>query len=198
MNMPTRIFIAMVALMVMGLTTVACTPGQLVGAVKKVEVSLQIAKNLLPEAQALLNGLELDPAVAADIQKALNEAGPGIDGLKVKCDAFLANPGETEFQALLNAFYAFSSDVNSKATLIALRIKNPDAQKQATAWYSRFSTVFTVSLSILQAVSTQKPQTKTARLLPGEQRALFNRAYAHEVLLRMGYAEETARSYAGL
>jgi hypothetical protein len=171
---------------VIGLFFLGCTQSQVVSNVQKVEVGLNVAKNLLPEAQQLVTGLQLDSATTQEFNGYITEAGPAIDGLIAKCDAYIANPGNNAYQSLLNAFYDFSAGVNSKQVLLAVKIKNPDSQAQATKWFARFSTVFTVGLSILEANATKQQNaaiTKTARV--SQPASPVDRPFAIALLRRM-------------
>ena len=106
---------------------------QLVASVQKVEAGLKIAQATLPTAQILLNDLQLLDADAYAVVAPFVGKLPAVyASLIAACDTYVANPGSTTYQAIVNAFADFSGRVNS-ATLAIAGIKNSSSQAKAQA-----------------------------------------------------------------
>lgn len=114
-------------------STPSTQSAQLVSDVKKIEVGLKIAQAALPTAQPLLADLQILDQAAYNVVAPFAAKLPGVySDLIAACDAYVANPGANTYQAIVNGFAAFSSQVDS-ANLSLVGIKSQASQGKARA-----------------------------------------------------------------
>jgi hypothetical protein len=190
------------ALVTLPLTT-GCTQAQAVDAMQKVDTGLKIAKGILPQASLISQELQTaDPAAAEYFAPLLQKAGPALDKLIAATEAYIANPGNDAYQAVLNGVDAFTAQVD-QAALGTAGIKNPQSQAKVVAWIALFSTGLHVTLGILDAYASSKQKKAvpavSARVTFDQIRPFLNRSYAHDELAQMGYSNPAQiLAYAGL
>ena len=113
--------------------TPATQSAQLVSDVKKIQAGLKIAQAALPTAQPLLADLQILDQAAYNAVAPFAAKLPGVySNLIAACDAYLANPGANTYQAIVNGFAAFSTEVDS-ANLSLVGIKSQTSQGKARA-----------------------------------------------------------------
>lgn len=182
-----------------------CTYNQaeVVAAVQKVDTGLKIARGTLPQANLILQELQVvNPEAAEYFAPFLQKAAPDLDKLIAAAETYIANPGTDAYQALLNGVDAFTSQIDL-AALGTNGIKNAQAQAKVVGWIALFSTGLHVTLGILDAYATGKQKKAmlavSARVSFDQIRPFLNRSYAHDELAQMGYSNpDQLLAYAGL
>lgn len=185
------------------LTGCSFSQAEVVSAVQKVEVGLKTAKAIIPQANVILQELQsVDPEASEYFATVLSKADPALDKLIAASDAYVQNPGNDSFQALLNGVDAFTAQVD-QAALQTAGIKNQQSQAKVVAWIALFSTGLHVTLGILDAYASSKQKkavpTVSAHVSFDQIRPFLDRKYAHDELAAMGYSNpDQILSYAGL
>lgn len=198
------LFICLMAAMpVVTMTGCSFSQAEVVNAVQKVEVGLKTAKAIIPQAHVILQELQsVDPEASEYFANVLSKADPALDKLIAASDAYVQNPGNDSFQALLNGVDAFTAQVD-QAALQTVGIKNQQSQAKVVAWIALFSTGLHVTLGILDAYASSKQKkavpTASAHVSFDQIRPFLDRKYAHDQLAAMGYTNpDEILSYAGL
>jgi hypothetical protein len=190
------------ALLILPFTT-GCTQAEVVGAMQKVDTGLKIAKSVIPQAKLIVQELQqVDPDAAEYLTPFLQKADPALDKLIAAAEAYIANPGNDAYQAVLNGVDAFTAQVDQEA-LATAGIKNPQSQAKVVGWIAVFSTGLHVTLGILDSYATSKQKKAvpavSARVSFDQIRPFLNRSYAHDELAQMGYSHpDQLLAYAGL
>jgi hypothetical protein len=188
--------------------TTGCSYSQaeVVVAVQKVEIGLKTAKGILPAASTIAQELaQTGNAEAAEyLNNFVSVADPALDKLIAASETYIGNPGNDNYQALLNGLDAFTSQVDQQALKLA-GLKNPQSQQKAVAWIALVSTSAHVVLAIAENYATNKQKKATAaaavtaRLRFDQIRPFLKRDYARQELSTMGYSNpDQLLEYAGL
>jgi hypothetical protein len=184
--------------------TTGCNYSQadVIKAVQNTESVFKTAQTFLPQAQVIANELQqTDPEAAEYVNDLVGIAGPALQKLITASDNYLAVPGDSTYQAILNLADAFVAQIDQDALKFA-GIKNPQSQQKATAWIVIFSTGLHVGLGVLEHYATKgqiNSMPKVAHASFDQIRPFLNRSYAHDELAQMGYSNpDQLLAYAGL
>jgi hypothetical protein len=183
--------------------TTGCSQSEVVNAMQKVDTGLKIAKGVLPQASLILQELQqVDPEAAEYFAPVLQKSGPALDKLIAAAEAYISNPGNDAYQAVLNGVDAFTAQVDQVA-LGTVGIKNPQSQAKVVGWIALFSTGLHVTLGILDSYATSKQKKAvpavSARVSFDQIHPFLNRSYARAELDQMGYSHpDQLLAYAGL
>lgn len=178
-----------------------CTPAQILKVVQNVESVAQGVQANLPAANALLTDLQtLDPEAYEFVKPVVDAAPVGIQKVIAACENYKSNPGDDNYQALLNLVDALTSQVDQAALKLA-GIKNPDSKTKAVAGIAMFSTGLHISLGLLEANASSKQKTAVPAhpaVAWNQVKPFIDRNYAVKVLDGLGYDGEQCLKAAGL
>jgi hypothetical protein len=190
------VFMCMVLVMA---PLVGCTFTQddVIKAVQNSENVFKTAQTFLPQAQLIADELQqTDPEAAEYIGAVVSTAGPALQKLISASDNYLAVPGNSTYQAILNLTDSLVAQIDQAALKFA-GIKNPQSQQKVTAWIVIFSTGLHVGLGVLEHYATKGQINSMPKVAHVDFRPFIDRDYARRELAAMGYKPDAAIQAAG-